>query len=258
MYIRPGEITTDKRFTDMGRFTLALEGQPTADVLVGELWVTYHVRFSAPRIEPHGYSTASWCRLNGGAYDNNDVMGSVVVTAEGPLPCYIGSAGSYWDRIYFPPLLDYGYYLLVSQWTGDSTASLGISANVTNCSKTQCWELDTQSMLSSNGTSTHNVYLAVVQVTSPGAYITFSSATLPANGVSNTHYIAQIGDPLTEVATPLAYLEALNMRGVPIIHPSPEHNLLKYNFADTHRRDFGDRQYDPHFYDEEKDGYVGL
>ena len=48
-YIRSGDTTRDKIFTDIGLFQLATEGIPF-DGIIGELWVTYKVKLSRAQI----------------------------------------------------------------------------------------------------------------------------------------------------------------------------------------------------------------
>jgi len=57
MYIRQGEVTRDKIFTDLGKFQIATEGLPNTGQ-VGELWVTYTCRLSRSRINTEGTKSA--------------------------------------------------------------------------------------------------------------------------------------------------------------------------------------------------------
>lgn len=49
MYIRTGEVSRDKIFTDLGLFQFATEGIPYSGA-VGELWVTYRVKLSRAKL----------------------------------------------------------------------------------------------------------------------------------------------------------------------------------------------------------------
>lgn len=47
-YLRSGSTTADLRFTDVGRFTVATQGQNSSGEQLGELWVTYDVEYFKP------------------------------------------------------------------------------------------------------------------------------------------------------------------------------------------------------------------
>lgn len=55
MYVRTGAIPTgqpaDLRFYDHGRMTIATTGQQTNNFVIGELWVSYRIRFLKPRLQ---------------------------------------------------------------------------------------------------------------------------------------------------------------------------------------------------------------
>lgn len=57
MYIRQGDQTRDKIFTDLGTFQIATEGLPQTGQ-VGELWVTYTCRLSRSKINTEGVTNA--------------------------------------------------------------------------------------------------------------------------------------------------------------------------------------------------------
>jgi hypothetical protein len=54
MYIREGDVTRDKVFTDIGKFQIATEGVPLAagatSAIIGELWVTYRIKLSRAKL----------------------------------------------------------------------------------------------------------------------------------------------------------------------------------------------------------------
>lgn len=46
----PATITGDRRFYDFGKFTIATEGMQAAEVILGELWVSYQIRLLKPQL----------------------------------------------------------------------------------------------------------------------------------------------------------------------------------------------------------------
>lgn len=52
MYIRTGAVgTQDLRWYDLGKTSVATVGQQTNNFTIGELWITYRIRFLKPRLE---------------------------------------------------------------------------------------------------------------------------------------------------------------------------------------------------------------
>lgn len=57
MYVRKGELpivagkSNDLRFYDLGKTTVATVGQQTNNFVIGELWISYRIRFLKPRIQ---------------------------------------------------------------------------------------------------------------------------------------------------------------------------------------------------------------
>jgi hypothetical protein len=214
MYIRSGNTSDNLRFDDLGRFTLAVEGCPEEDVLLGELWVTYDVVLQMPRIEPHGYGSASWCRFSIGAYDNASPLGILTVSPIGTLDCFIDE-----NTLYFPPTLDVGYYLIVAAWFGNT---VGLSIPVLNfqgCDWTRSWRLDQHHSVESNGTSNRMIVPFIVNVTERNAHVEFTSGIYPSGGSSCDLYVVQTDSPFDEMA-PQNIEEALKARGLWVKHPA--------------------------------------
>jgi len=67
LYIRTantGTATADLRLYDMGKFEVATAGQQAAGNIIGELWVTYHVKLKKPRIDPAANAKADHIQSN--------------------------------------------------------------------------------------------------------------------------------------------------------------------------------------------------
>lgn len=230
MYLRYGAVD-EERFTDLGRFTIAVEGCPEDGVILGELWVTYDVHLECPRLEAHGYANASWAMIRNGPFNDVASLGVIQTAPTGPLAVTVSALGSNFDTIVFPPLLDYGIYAVYFGWVGDSTAS-SITHFLSGCEQLAVWELDTADEICATGTGTVFNCMSVVQVTERGAYIRLTTATLPANGTSIDILIAQVGDPVSSLALDqLSYLEALEQRGLTVTHPIVERERHAVSFV---------------------------
>lgn len=74
-YIRTGNTSRDKIFTDIGQFQLATEGLPETGV-VGELWVTYKVKLSRSQISgvslPYSYAHYTASASNAAFFNDSD------------------------------------------------------------------------------------------------------------------------------------------------------------------------------------------
>jgi len=230
MYIRTGTVT-EERFTDLGRFTIGVEGCPTSDEFVGELWVTYHVELHCPIVEPHAYSTASSSWISNAGYDTTDLLGLVQTTPRGgDLGITVGAIGGGYDTIYFPSMLDSGIYLVCVAWDGSTTGASVTTVGSVGCTKITCWQSDTLTQSTSNGSVATLNYIVVVQVTAREAYLTFTSVIPPTSGTSVDIVVAQIANPLAAVQAIETYSQALKMRGTPLRHPQIEKSRTVVDF----------------------------
>lgn len=125
LYVRSSAVpaNADQRLYDLGTFNIATFGLPTANVVVGELWVSYEIELIKPVSANSTGSLVLSDQWVIPAVTNSDPLNngngavlqpgsSIGTTMPGPT-----------DFIQFPPGL-YGSYLINIIWTGDSTASL--------------------------------------------------------------------------------------------------------------------------------------
>jgi len=192
-YIRYGSVTEDKRWSDLGRVTVATEGMQSADDIIGELWITYDVRLCKPRIVPSGYGVAQYAHLQAGPYNNTEILGAIQLPIIGPLELSVSATGAGYDTISFPPGLAEGYFFIGGLWRGSSTASCSLATTLTNCTAQSYWSLDTTNSHFSSGTQSEFFLDLVVRIDDVGAAIQLGTATLPASGTSIDLWVMQIG-----------------------------------------------------------------
>lgn len=114
LYVRTGNTTKAKNFTDTGTFYFASEGVPgTAGdkVQIGELWVTYMVRLSRPTIDNLiiGKNLESFYATWSGT--TNDILfGSVTYDSTNTLDLTIARYDGNTISITWPVHVDYGDY----------------------------------------------------------------------------------------------------------------------------------------------------
>lgn len=87
MYVQPGltealQATGDARFSILGNTTIATEGQQADDVVMGELYVTYHWRLSRPTLED--LNNSGFSQLLVGTMTDTQIIITSERTAEGP------------------------------------------------------------------------------------------------------------------------------------------------------------------------------
>jgi hypothetical protein len=218
MYIRYG-TESEERFTDHGVLTVAVEGCPEDDVILGEIWVTYDVILENPRIMPHGYGTAAWARVSNGPADNTEVLGLIQTTPLGTLGVEITATGAGFDTINFPTLLDHGVFLVLVAWAGVAlTPAVSVSASLVNCEALDSWRLDSSDSMKGPGDGSSLSAAYCVQVTDRGASLQFVSVNLPSAISTVDVVVAQMGYPFS-LSAPASYLEAVEMTGIPVRHP---------------------------------------
>jgi hypothetical protein len=186
LYIRTDDAPTDTdlRFYDLGLFQLASVGSQ-AVATVGELWVSYDISLSKPKL-----STTTVSSIYTGIYT------PVVATAAG----YFGTIGSpstantvysnidilvYGSSLTFPTTIDSGNYLIFASWIGTSTAlTNGISYSLTGCDQLLIFnsQIASANNLPSGVTTTIQFICLAVTLNSASAVVAISGGTLPGSG----------------------------------------------------------------------------
>lgn len=212
-YIRYGTTTDNLRWDDLGKMTIATEGMQADNVALGELWVTYDVELIKPRIQNSGYGTAKWGHLTDVSYSDTNPLNDFGLVDQGTLGMTVGGELDDADRLVFPPELDHGYFLVACQWTGSSTASLGINADPTNGTNLFVWNGGSNSLITNNSTtSTDFMAMWVIEITGKNCYITFSGETLPTSPVGFDVFVAQIGPGVAPVLPILTHNSLLRQK----------------------------------------------
>jgi Viral coat protein (S domain). len=138
LYVRSGDVTKSKIFTDLGKFMVATEGIPFGGSgpqtsMIGELWVTYKVRLSRSQL---------FSNILGGDIGWGMTSYPTVVPPNIGTPTYEPGATFQLDadfdgksnlQILFPSELDDGYYLVKAEWEETKNVAPGdITVTLTN------------------------------------------------------------------------------------------------------------------------------
>lgn len=201
LYVRQGAVTVgDLRLYDIGNFYIATQGMQAASGVAGELWATYEIEFYKPKFTIE----------NGTLMDHYQMINTTPAFPLGTTNNYqpgsnLGGTITNNQTVYnFPVNIVDGNYLMIWLMSGTVAGTIVYpGATPTNCTYINLW-------LGNNGfvvtpvagaTSTVMCALHYVQVTGPGAKVTWSGGS----GFPTT--ITAPGD-LMVVACPNALLTA--------------------------------------------------
>lgn len=119
LYVRGGTPSTgDLRMYDLGTFNLATNGQASADLRIGELWVIYDIDFYKPELPATNIAATNYTIISNSAYTNAAPLGSGTQTVtQNDLGLTVSGT-----VITFPELAQGTYYISV-YWAGTSNAA---------------------------------------------------------------------------------------------------------------------------------------
>lgn len=182
----------DQKTYDWGNFQLATSGSQAVAV-IGELWVSYHVRLHSPQLTvPRGLNL-KYSHVWATAYSNAIMFGTanVLYTDRWVNPPVVTLAS---NVITFPKN-NYGQYKIDIIWVGAATACTAPTVALVNCGG-PAWMQNHTTGNSSNGGSTVSTFMMTlgITITDPlaAATLTFSAATLPAAGSGMDLFITQL------------------------------------------------------------------
>jgi hypothetical protein len=119
----------DERLYDWGIFSIATVGMQAA-ATIGELWISYDITFSKPRLNPGSYPNPLHARIANGPASLTNPLGDIQRGVGGNLPITITATGSGWDTINFPSYVQTGRYLVIFHFKDESDT---YSLTYTNC-----------------------------------------------------------------------------------------------------------------------------
>lgn len=133
LYVRTAKVPTgqDARWFDMGKFQIATTGFQAANVVIGELWVSYMVEFFKPKV-PNSFGGniySSYYARTGGAAANP--FGTATTDALGTLTLTVTNT-----TVTFEPDPN-SLYLFTVYWQGTAAVIGQPTSTVTNAAKTQ-------------------------------------------------------------------------------------------------------------------------
>lgn len=191
----------DKRFWDLGKFTMAVVGMDPGTgldnaVSIGELWVSYSVTFYKPRYKnvinsDHMQLTGVTNALPFGSTTLSNVLGSS-----------LGGLVTGGNIYKFPDFVRRGLFLFCVSWTGGVVTANFPTINVANGVLKQFFQNDTNTDVHGPQnalTNTQNMLMNfIVQVTSPGCTVTIGgTGTLPSAATNCDLFVTEVSDTIT-------------------------------------------------------------
>lgn len=174
-FIRTTSVPTggDPRIYDVGNFQIATTGQQAAAV-IGELWVSYHVRLFKPKIEnPIGNSLLCYAGSASVTSGVDTLVGLVPLGTANRMAITLSAA----NQISLPFVGRYLISLFTSSPVGSTNYSTSVFVTDANCAN-----------VTSHGTSLvanrENNFTASIDVLNPGALLTFPLYTHTGAGTT--------------------------------------------------------------------------
>jgi hypothetical protein len=187
LYVRPKGLASglDLKFTDLGNFQLASQGNPTQ--LLGELWVSYNIEFFKPLLPEDVGGDVESIYVNRISFNSANPLGIIGVSSRGDLT----------DFVITPTSLSWlvqpnNNYLVSLHWQGTTpgvTTYPGLSA--TNLTAVSIWNNSTSANITApeSGAVTGSMqvtFLFKASLTSPGtATMNFTAAGLYPTGTQS-------------------------------------------------------------------------
>jgi hypothetical protein len=120
LYVRSGEIPDDIKFYDHAKFQLFTQGMQEAGVNLGELWISYDVEFSKPRLPNTSASPFSDSYSLTTNVNYLQPLGTELILGDGDIKTHIDDP----NAIQFPANAPVGLYLVSLTWQGTTTATV--------------------------------------------------------------------------------------------------------------------------------------
>lgn len=198
LYTRSGALpaNADQRLYDLGEFNIATQGMQAASGNCAELWATYEVEFFKCKSDPQDQT--DHFQLAGAG--NGAPLGLTTKPGTSTGSSLGGSINALGTIYSFPPNLQNGKYLVITQWTGTSVAITPPTLGFTGCRQLQLWRNDGFSQV--NGPSTGQsatcfISSYVVEVFQQNASITWGTAgTLPSGTLEADLWVTQISNSI--------------------------------------------------------------
>jgi hypothetical protein len=199
-FVRTDEVTDDQKFYDMGKFQVFTQGMQAASN-IGELWISYDVEFTKPRL-PVGGAQAFTDTYSNTAVSSGLPLAtaSLLNPTSGTIGTNVQVSGSN-NRINFPAGAVPGTYLIAIGWSSSAstTTTLPTVTYSGGVSAVNYWAVSGGSKVAyytapAAGTiTTAAVMLLAIQCTGFAGYIQFSSGgTIPLTNIMMTMSITLI------------------------------------------------------------------
>lgn len=184
----------DLRLYDLGRFSIATQGQQGSSVNIGELWVSYEIELLKPQIPDVSTIVGTDHIYSASGVSTSAYFGNSYNTLANQLGCTFGTT-----VIAFPQNITSGQYLLYCNWSnpgGTLAGCVAPSVSFLGCSGETVFTGSTASSLAVNSTGAASIatsLIVAIEVSSSFATITLSGGTLPLGTVKVDAIMTRVG-----------------------------------------------------------------
>lgn len=202
LYVRlssGSSATADKRFYDLGQFTIATGGQ-ASNGKIGELWATYDVEFFKPKLAHSLGQTVNTDVFELTGVTNAAPLGTTTSSGLYPNNTLGGTIDAAGLKYSFPTGVTSGLFQCSVYWHGTAGAVISYPGiTLSGCTAvTAPWTITPTINSPANGVTTTNMWECFyVNITAEKATMTFSAATLPASYTDGYFLITQIPNTLS-------------------------------------------------------------
>lgn len=187
----------DLRLYDLGQFSIATVGQQGSSVNIGELWCSYEIELLKPQLPDVSAIVGTDHFYSATGVSTSAYFGTTTTTQADGIGCSVST-----DTITFPDNVASGKYLVQCNWYtpgGSGTLCVVPTVSTTNCASFTPFSAETLAALGTGNSivvaATNAIaHTLAIDISGPGATVTYSGGTLPAGSVRVDLMITRVSD----------------------------------------------------------------
>jgi hypothetical protein len=191
-FVRSNDVgpNQDIRLYDWGKTSFCTEGMQEANVVIGELWVSYDIVFTKPRLNPSAYPNPLHGRISNGPYDTDNLLGTIQRGTGGNMELTVTATGSGFETLNFPAFIAAGRFMVVHHFLGTDPPTVWNYTNA-HIATDVGWgfNLDTGTYQINAFESNVLVVVDIVDVDEQGVKIVYSNTGVTNTGASRVDVI---------------------------------------------------------------------
>lgn len=214
LYTRTGapQVNSDLRLYDLGNFSIAAVGMQATSGVAGELWCTYEVEFLKPKIENPTNATdlIDHFHLPAGTLGATPFFNAFV----DPTSTLNGTHGN--NTYFFPEFISEGRFMLLLEINGTAGVVAAGVRTLINCTPVNLFSGNSQSRLTTVGTTSDFFDWVCVDVTAINASVVYTGMIFPIPTVFGDYFVTAVPGNLNKLPILLPPLVDRMVREQPI------------------------------------------